>query len=91
MMLAVLISALVVNWLRPVTRTKAEKRFLTVPGATRWVGRHEVHARSAGSMYEGDVWIVDFTESGNSSHRAQMIVSPKGKTHAIGLAPGKFN
>jgi len=94
MMVAVMISALVVNWFRPVTQTEAEKiaeaRLLKISGASRWVGRYRVHALSAGSKHEGDMWIVDFTESGDGTFLAQIIVASKGKIHAIGLDPGRF-
>ncbi len=94
MMVVVMISALVVNRLRPVTQSEAEKiaegRFVKVPGASRWVGSHKVHAWSIGTKQEGDVWVVDFTEAGDGTHLAQINVTSKGKVHAIGLAPGKF-
>ncbi len=89
MMVAVMMCALVVYWFRPVTQTQAEKiaqrRFLKVPGASRWVGCYGVHAWN-----NGDVWIVYFTESGDRTHLAQLIVTSKGEIHALGIAAGKF-
>src|SRR3954464_14138052 len=87
MMMAVVISALLINWFRPVSQTEAvkiaERRFLKTPGASRWVGRYKLHVWSAGTKRHGDAWIVDFNESGDGTHLANMAVDSTGKVHAI--------
>jgi hypothetical protein len=94
MMMAVMISALVVNWFRPVAQAEAEKiaerRFLKVPVASQWVGRYRVHSWSAGTKNCGGVWIVHFTESGDGTHLPNMTVTSKGEIHALGVTSGKF-
>jgi hypothetical protein len=94
LMALVAISAIVINWLRPVTRTEAEKlaeaRFLKVPGASRWVGRYTVNAWPCGSKKDGDGWLVDLKEKGDGSLISQMFVTPKGRIRGLGLAVDKF-
>ena len=95
MMGVVAVSAIVMYWFRPLTQGEAERiaeaRFLKVPGASRWVGRYRAHAWPAGSKQDGDGWFVDFTETKDGSHLAQMFVTPEGRTRGIGVAPGKFD
>jgi hypothetical protein len=94
-MVAVMISALVLNWYRPVTQIEAEQiaeqRFRKIPGASQRVGRYTVHAWSVGTKHEGDAWCVDFKDSGDGTLLVQMFVTSTGKTRAIGIVPGKFN
>jgi hypothetical protein len=79
---------------RPVSQIEAvkiaEKRFLKIPGALRWVGRYKIHVWSAGTKRHGDVWIVDFNESGDGTQLANMAVDSRGRVHAIGVVPDKF-
>jgi hypothetical protein len=94
MMVAVMITALVITWFRPITQTEAmriaEDRFIQVPGARPWAGRHRVHAWSTGSN-KGNVWIVDFTDAGDGSPLSQIVVTSGGEIIAIGVTPGTFS
>jgi hypothetical protein len=52
LMVVVVIPAIVMSWLRPISRAEAEKiaeaRFQKIPGASRWIGRHRVDASPRG-------------------------------------------
>ncbi|WP_406698447.1 hypothetical protein V5E97_06200 [Singulisphaera sp. Ch08] len=62
LMIVVAISAIVMNWFRPISRTEAEKiaeaKFLKIPHASRWVGRYGVDTRHGKSERYVDGWSV---------------------------------
>jgi|SRR5271157_4420402 len=101
LMVVVAISAIVMSWFRPISRAEAEKiaeaKFLKIPGASRWIGRHRVHAGPGGTFDSdqpkrySDGWTVVLSDPRDGIPLMQMFLTPKGKTRAIDFAPGKFN
>ena len=95
------ISALGINWFRPISPAEAERiaeaKFLSIPRASRWVGRYMVQARSAGIFDHdqpkryGDGWTVVVSGSNDGIHLMTMFLTPRGKMRAVDFSPGNFN
>ena len=94
LMVVVAITAILMSWLRPISRAEAEKiaevRFLEIPGASRWIGRHRVHAFPGGAKRYADGWIVDVSDPRDGLPLATYFLTPRGKLRAADFAPGKF-
>lgn len=94
LMVVVAIPAIVMSWLRPINRAEAEKiveaRFLKILGASRWIGRHRVHALPGGSKRYADGWTVDVSDRRDGFPLATYFLTPRGKLRAADFAPGKF-
>jgi hypothetical protein len=101
LIVVVAISAIGINWFRPISLAEAEgiaeAKFLSIPGASRWVGRYRVQAGSAGTFDSdqpkryGDGWTVVVSDPKDGFPIMQMFLTPRGKTRAVDFAPGKFN
>ena len=87
MMIFVAIAAVLINGLRPITRSEAARiadaRFREMPEAAAWAGRYQVNAWPAGSR-EGDFWFVDFEQT-DGGHLAQVAVMSSGKVRSVGV------
>ncbi len=94
LMVVVAISAIVMSWFRPISRAEAENvaeaRFLKIPGASRWIGRHRVHAFPGGSKRYADGWTVVLSDPRDGFPLAQYFLTPRGKLRAADFAPGRF-
>jgi hypothetical protein len=94
LMVVVAIPAIVMSWLRPISRAEAEKiaeaRFLKIPGASRWIGRHRVHAFPGGLKRYADGWTVDVSDPRDGYLIATYFLTPRGKLRAADFAPGRF-
>jgi hypothetical protein len=101
MMVVVAISAIGINWFRPISPAEAERiaeaKFLSIPGASRWVGHYRVQAGYAGTFDTDqpkryvDGWTVVVSDPKDDFPVMQMFLTPKGRTRAVDFAPGKFN
>jgi hypothetical protein len=101
LLVIVALSALGINWFRPISPAEAERiaeaKFLSIPGASRWIGRYKVQARSAGIFDTdqpkryGDGLTVVVSGSKDAIHLMQMFLTPRGKMRAVDFAPGNFN
>ena len=101
LMVVVAISAILISWVRPISRIEAEKiaeaKFLKIPGANRWIGRYRVHADPGGTFDSdqpkryADDWTVVFSNHRDGTFLAQYLLTPKGKLRAADFAPGNFN
>jgi len=100
-MIVVAISAIGINLFRPISPAEAEgiaeAKFLSIPGAGRWVGRYRVWAAHAGAFDTdqpkryGDGWTIVVSDPKDGFPIMQMFLTPRGKTRAVDFAPGKFN
>ncbi|MEW4571527.1 hypothetical protein AB1L88_26950, partial [Tautonia sp. JC769] len=83
LMVVVAVIACLVNWFRPITQTEAariaERRFLTLPGATRWEGRYRVQPRDLGD------WSVLILDSGTDEMLAVVWVDRGGDVKSVGV------
>jgi hypothetical protein len=101
LLVVVAISAIGIDWFRPINSAEAERiaeaKFLSIPGASRWVGRYRVQAGYAGTFNTdqpkryGDGWTVVVSDPKDGFPIMQMFLTCKGKTRAVDFAPGKFN
>jgi len=101
LMAVVAIAAVGINGFCPISPAEAERiavaKFLSIPGAGRWVGRYRVQVGYPGTLDTdwpkrfGDGWTVAVTDPKDGFLIMQMYLTPKGKTRAIDFAPGKFN
>jgi hypothetical protein len=101
LMIVVAISAIGINWFRPISPAEAERiaeaEFLSIPGAGRWVGRYRVRSAHAGTFDTDqprryvDGWTVVVSDPKDGIPIMEMFLTPRGKTRAVDFAPGKFN
>jgi hypothetical protein len=94
------ISAIVMNWFRPVSQAEAEKiaeaEFLKIPGAGRWSGRYRINAGPGGTIdYDqpkryADGWVVVVSDARSGFPIMAMFLTPNGRERAIDFAPGMF-
>jgi hypothetical protein len=98
LMVVVAISAIVMSWFRPISRTEATKtaeaRFLKIPGASRWIGRYGVHADPVGASDQpkryADGWSVVVSDLRDGIPLARYFLTPQGKLRAADFVPGRF-
>jgi hypothetical protein len=89
MMVLIAIVAGLANLFRPITRseamTKANLYFRQVPGVSAWNGSYKIHAWQSDSTNYGDQWTVDFIDSDDHEHLAQITVTFSGTIVGPGI------